>query len=135
MRDEYVGDVGDFGKYILLNELQKIAGQKTTIGINWYYNIRPAPAFRYLSDNNFPQSKNMDEAALLASLKNIYENRKPRLSDIEDKSIVQGCHCYGEPIPYSRPYKEQREQWFDKSLDALKNTDIIFYRLKAIELF
>jgi hypothetical protein len=130
MRDEYVGDIGDFGKYILLNELQKIAGQKATIGINWYYNTRPAPAFRYLSDNNFPQSKNMDEAALLASLQNIHENnRKPRLSDIEEKGIVQGCICYREPIPYSQPHKdrkESREQWFKKSLGALDNADIIF---------
>lgn len=129
MRDEYVGDVGDFGKYVLLNELRKIVGQETKIGINWYYNTRPAPAFRYLSDNNFPQSKNMDEAALLASLKNIYENRKSRLSDIEYKGIVQGCICYQEPIPYSQPHKDRKEcrkQWFKRSLGALDNADIIF---------
>jgi len=128
MRDEYVGDVGDFGKYLLLNELRDIAGREIKIGINWYYNTRPATAFRYLSDNNSPQFKKINET-LFAHLGNLYASRQPRLSEIEDQKIVKGCLCYREPIPYSYPRNVReghRKQWFDESLIALNDAKIIF---------
>ena len=33
MQDRYAGDIGDFGKFALLNELYT---QGLSIGINWY---------------------------------------------------------------------------------------------------
>jgi hypothetical protein len=39
MQDAYVGDVGDFGKYGLLNEIHRKSDGKIRLGINWYYVI------------------------------------------------------------------------------------------------
>ena len=36
MRHEYVGDIGDFGKYALLKAL---AGNDLTLGVVWYLNV------------------------------------------------------------------------------------------------
>ena len=51
------------------------------------------------------------------------------MSDVENDNIVQGCLFYREPIPLSQPFKERekkRDRWFEKSLRALNNADIIF---------
>lgn len=33
MQDRYAGDIGDFGKFALLKELER---QELTVGVNWY---------------------------------------------------------------------------------------------------
>lgn len=45
MQDKFVGDVGDFGKYGLLNYVytqsqENICKEKICIGINWYKNTK-----------------------------------------------------------------------------------------------
>jgi hypothetical protein len=36
MQDKYAGDIGDFGKYILLKKIHDIAKPKIRLGVNWY---------------------------------------------------------------------------------------------------
>ncbi|OPY83928.1 MAG: hypothetical protein A4E71_02826 [Smithella sp. PtaU1.Bin162] len=140
MRDEYVGDVGDFGKYILLDELSGISKGKVKIGINWYYNVTPLPinnllpdkirrGYIYLSDGK-GRYRNLNRH-MFDSLRSIVFNNDstPQLSDIENKKVVKDCLFYRKPIPYSQPTKERRahrEQWFQESLNTLDGADVIF---------
>ena len=63
MKDRYTGDVGDFGKYGLLNEIYKISDEKVRLGLNWYYVTREERKtgdgrhIDYLNDDN-PNSRN-----------------------------------------------------------------------------
>ena len=36
MQDKYAGDIGDYGKFILLNQVLQAAGNNSKLGINWY---------------------------------------------------------------------------------------------------
>ncbi|MCE5316564.1 MAG: hypothetical protein LLG04_04275 [Parachlamydia sp.] len=127
MRDEFVADVGDFGKYILLNELSTIINGQHKIGINWYYNRRPAGAFRYLYDKNF-------EAVyphLHGMLRVIAEDTAVSLERIQTDSILRdGFIHYRDEIPYKAKTrskrKSEREEWFKRSRECLQGANIIF---------
>jgi hypothetical protein len=123
MRDEYVGDIGDFGKYILLNKLSELCGGNTRIGINWYYNDRPSGAFRYLSAMNAnkygPSAK-----ALFDVLKRLVDADKEKLSKIENSSALPKSFIYyRESIPVTR---NARARWFQNSMDRLKEANVVF---------
>ena len=120
MRDEYVGDIGDFGKYILLKELRVIAGTGVKIGINWYYNTRPAAAFRYLFDDDY---RRMDHT-LFDYLRSSYKIKEPRLPDVEEMILKdQNNLFYRKLVPYSQSL---RKTWFQESWEKLKEAEIIF---------
>ncbi len=36
MKDQYVGDIGDFGKYALLRAFAKV---RIKVGVNWYKTV------------------------------------------------------------------------------------------------
>lgn len=127
MRDEYIGDIGDFGKYILLNKLAGLCDDNTRIGINWYYNRQPAGAFRYLYDRAFE-----NVAPLLhGKLKAIAEDTTVSLERVETDSILrEGFVHYRKEIPYKdkAPCKRQseRERWFKDSIKCLADAKIVF---------
>jgi hypothetical protein len=123
VRDEFVGDIGDFGKYILLNKLSELCGDKARIGINWYYNDRPGGAFRYLSNMN-ANIYGPSAAALFDALKRIVDADKEKLSKIENSSALpKSFTYYRESIPVK---KNARAQWFQNSMDRLKEANVIF---------
>lgn len=128
MRDEYVGDIGDFGKFILLNELSALCGDNHKIGINWYYNICPTPAFRYLSNGNLSELTDM-AGVLFTQLKNIHENRMPRLLDINKGKVIPEFKFYSAAIPYPKIINDRegaRNQWFKDSHKDLREINIVF---------
>lgn len=43
MQDRYAGDVGDFGKFVMLRKLSGLLGPEQTLGINWYRVTNPEP--------------------------------------------------------------------------------------------
>ena len=100
MRDEYVGDIGDFGKYILLNQaFRALCGDKFKIGINWYYNDRPSGAFRYLSAMN-ANKYGPSAVSLFNTLKSLVDADKSKLSRIENSgALPKSFIYYREPIP------------------------------------
>ena len=127
MRDQFVGDVGDFGKYILLNELSKMAGGRLRVGINWYYNTAPMPVFRYLYDREFKTA----DPQLHGRLKAIVESNNLNLARIEEGSVLpEGFMYYSEEIPHKAASPPQREKdrglWFKKSVESLKTADVVF---------
>jgi len=139
MQDRYVGDVGDFGKYGLLNEICKKSNGGTRLGINWFYYVTreekqkrdKGRRFDYLNDENKDSKK---YAAcfrdLYNELKGIVDSRRS-IGEIEKGLILpKETIFYSKPLPYSSvnpsEREEERKNWFKVSLSQLKSADIIF---------
>jgi len=146
MQDKYVGDIGDFGKFILLNELYMLCNQSSIIGVNWYFTTRVEGTNndgRHLNyfdtakqnyENYFACSStvgphfmhNLRAIALDESRRKVEEIEK------EDNGILPAGQMlfYREPVPYlaetPEKRKAQREEWFEISLNRLNNADILF---------
>jgi hypothetical protein len=137
MQDRYTGDVGDFGKYGLLNEICKKSGGSIRLGVNWFYVTKEEKQqedgrhIDYLSDENMYSEKYaVCFPELYGKLKSIVEGRRS-IKEIEKGLILpKETVFYSKPLPYSavKPSnkEEDRENWFEESLLRLKNADIIF---------
>lgn len=137
MQDKYVGDVGDFGKYGLLNTIYEKCEESITLGINWYYVKGEKTAGKdgryidYLDETNrnwrkyekcFPE--------LYSKLKQIVETCRNIRGIEEGEVLPAGTIFYSEPLPMlkgsSSKRVEERKAWFFASLDVLKNSEITF---------
>lgn len=133
MRDEYVADVGDFGKYLLLRKLHDLRGGKVRIGVNWYYNRKPAGAFDYLLNKKSLVYQNLD-ALLFQELNRIASMRNVLLAEIASGAALpkfpKPFIHYLKHIPYesltAAARKNDRERWFEESIKHLNEADIIF---------
>jgi hypothetical protein len=137
MQDKYVGDVGDFGKYGMLNEIYNQSNGDITLGINWYKATKEednndGKHIDYLKDTFKAKASYIQcFPELYAKLKHIIQTDKRSLMEIEKNQILpENTIFYSQPIPYLAPYYETREieriDWFQNSLTHLKNADIIF---------
>jgi hypothetical protein len=138
MQDKYTGDIGDFGKYILLNELSKLSGGSIKLGVNWFYVNKPEKNsgdgrhIEYLN-SQYPKNKFFRDCnpQLYDKLQNIVKNNKRSISEIEKGHILPiNTNFYSVPLPYSSGTRihrcKDREEWFINSFSIFKTTDIIF---------
>lgn len=139
MQDKYTGDVGDFGKYILLNEIAKRVNGNIRLGINWYYTLVGEPGntdgkhIAYLDDatKNSAHFKACSPGIYDELKKLVSENRRS-IAEIEAGHVLpEATLFYSEEIPYrgdtSTEKVAHREQWFAKSMARLDHADVIFF--------
>jgi hypothetical protein len=127
MQNNYVGDGGDFGKYLLL---KKLAQNEVQVGINWCF-VEPQKVainndgkfIEYLKDRATVLSQIDDD--LFQKLKTIVDtkNRNIRAVNTDILPIIHIKSHFDEPIPLG----EEREKWHTKSLSQLDNCKIFFY--------
>ena len=141
MQDRYVGDVGDFGKYGLLNEICKKSNEGVRLGINWFYVRRPTREEKQRGDGkhiSYLRDENIDSKKyavcfpdLYGKLKDIVDSGRRSIKEIENGLILpKETIFYSKPLPYSSvnpsEREEERKNWFKESLSQLKSADIIF---------
>jgi len=131
MQDKYVGDIGDFGKYILLNEICK----EFKLGINWFYvndeKGRQDKEYRYLYlKEQYKNSKDFRVCCpdLYDKFRSwrIADNKNRNIAKIEEGQILPiATVFYRNPIPRK---VDERENWFKVSKEGFKreNVNIIF---------
>lgn len=132
MQDRYVGDIGDFGKYLLLKTLCQ---NKIKLGVNWCFvdpgytpkemnkNDGKYIGYLYQKNKNHTFFKQADENLIL-QLKDIIESNNRTIISIEKSNILPlGTMFVNEEIPVGT----KRFNWHAKSLETLKGCDIIFY--------
>lgn len=137
MQDRYVGDVGDFGKYGLLNEIYKKSNGSVRLGINWFYNTKEEKkrgegkgidgGYRYLRDEKYKVCF-LDLHNKLNKL-GIVDRTKRSIKGIEKGQILpKETIFYSEPLPWENRFEREgnRKNWFKESLSQLKGADIIF---------
>ena len=103
MQDRYAGDIGDFGKFGFLKELE---AQGPNIGINWYLTEAVDPAEQKRKDGR--HCINNEEDRSVASL--------------EEAGLLNTAVYFHEKVPG----KEERAQWHERALQALAGADVLF---------
>lgn len=147
MQDRFVGDIGDFGKYGLLNFICG-NGEKTKeifrLGINWYF-FQPEPNdhemglnhgqfIRYLmpSRQNDQEFK-ICEPCLYCKLQIIVNADIRKVAVIEKINILPSKTIFfNKRISYNEINEagkrlSYRNLWFNESLEILSSCNLIFY--------
>ena len=131
MRDSYVADVGDFGKYALLNAL---AGNDLRLGVLWCRNALEDTS----QDGRFteyPQLRQCDPA-LHDKLLQISKGDRRSLVKVENSDILVGTTLfYSAAIPasetpcFSRATRDAqtrlREAWFEEGFKWLSKAELV----------
>lgn len=118
MKNQYVGDVGDYGKYGLLRYLSL---NDISIGINWYLtendNSTDGKFISYLKN----EKERIYDPIIYDSLKKIAFNKEKTVLNIEDANLFPKASYY-----HSILKQEGRNQWHSNALDALQNAQLVF---------
>ena len=127
MKNQYVGDIGDYGKYGLLRFL---ANHGIKIGINWYLTENDGS-----SDGRYTGYLNRSEEAiydseLFKSLQKIAFRSDKTVRMIEDANIIPGAEFYSQVLRSRTLEADERELnrrlWFNNAAIVFKNAELIF---------
>ena len=132
MRDSYVADVGDFGKYALLNAL---AGNHLRLGVLWCRSTLEEIS----SDGRFTKYNELRlcDPALHGKLLQILKGNERTLVEVEKGSILPRTTLfYGDPIPAPHApclspaardaQARLRETWFEQAFNTLSDAELVF---------
>lgn len=132
MRDSYVADVGDFGKYALLNAL---AGDDLRLGVLWCRNSEP-DATQDGRFTEYPELRGCDPD-LYDRLALILKAKQRSLAHVENNHLLpSGTLFYGTAMPapktpcFSPAAREaqtrRRSEWFNDGLKKLSAAQLVF---------
>ena len=126
MKNQYVADIGDYGKYALLRAFSD-AGIK--VGVNWYFteddDTNDGHFTNYLNDEKMRRY----QPEIFDLLRLVANKPKKTIEDIMDNNVIPGAQFYSEQIILNGTSAErlqQRLEWFERSMVALKDADLIF---------
>ena len=130
MKNQYIGDVGDYGKYGLLRFL---AENGVTIGVNWYLTEDDPSS----NDGNINQYLNDDaerayDPVVFDRMRQIVfeQKEKKHVGMIEAAGILPRASFYSEVLSTDgvawRERKRIREQWHGRAMDALAGAELVF---------
>ena len=142
MRDQFVGDVGDFGKYGLLRRLIGLTDPDTptpdlTLGVVWYYRRNVAG-----EDGKFVQYLKLDyydraryercDPELWSILGDLVCNGKRFVCCVEQSATLpEGTRYFRdllsfEGVPSGKRRQQHRSDWLQRALHATEGADIVF---------
>lgn len=118
MKNQYIGDIGDYGKYSMLRYLEK---NGIKIGINWYLTENDDSndgKFTTYLDNSKERYRDPELFDLLKKVVS-YEDKSVLM--IEQSEVFSSACFYHELIS-----RENRNEWHDNALKALKLPELVF---------
>ena len=121
MQDNYVGDIGDYGKYGLL---RVICAEKLSLSVNWYKvitkKIGRQDDGKYISYLSMPQKYKDYDSTLFDSLFRIVHTEKDRrIEKIEQANLFSAKY-------FSDGISTDRTTWHQKALCATAGTNTVF---------
>jgi hypothetical protein len=127
VQDRYVADIGDFGKYALLNAL---AGDELRLGVHWYRNADEEPN----RDGKFTDYLHLRGCAppLYDALLDIVRSGRRSISAVGSAGILPGGTLfYSHPLSYRDAQDRasratRRAAWNVQALEALSQAEIVF---------
>ena len=126
MKNQYVGDIGDFGKYSMLRAFID-AGIK--LGINWYLTENDDSNDGKFTDYLKKNAMRHYSPEIFDALQCIADKKDKSIADIENSAILPDTVFYSEilnPVGTPEERKQRRERWFQESIQALEDTNLIF---------
>lgn len=120
MQDNYVGDVGDYGKYGLL---RNVTAAGLRLAVNWYRVVPARPGKQgdgkfttYLHD---PGTYRQYDPQLFDCLSFLVKTS--RTIEAVEKSDILNAHFFTKPLTVAG-----REQWHKAALETTNEADIVF---------
>ncbi len=143
MQDQYVGDIGDFGKYGLLRHLTGMRGDTApedalSLGVVWYLfpnDDKPDGMFIDYLCNPSAKHKKLRECdpELFDELhKIVCEKKKREIAGIQGSGVLpNNTAYYGQSLSYPpresvASKKTRRETWLKGALEATKEAELVF---------
>mgnify|MGYP001030819481 CR=1 FL=1 len=128
MQNRYVGDIGDFAKYSLLNALS----EERKLGVAWY--LYPDEGHNddgkhtsYLDQPEIWRERSPD---VFDGLKLLVRNDRRNVGEVVNRKIISPLAVADESLNYPTRQIEDRarwrKRWFERVQIALKNCDIVF---------
>lgn len=118
MKNQYIGDIGDYGKYGLLRFL---SSNGLKIGVNWYLTLddgsNDGKKRAYLDK----EDDRLYDPELFDVLKGIAGNPEKTVRMIEESRLFQNVCYYHEVIG-----TPDRTRWHKQALEKLTDADLIF---------
>ena len=121
MQNNFVGDIGDYGKYGLLRE---ICAQPLSLSVNWYRVIskenpkqNDGKYIGYLSDPN--RYKKYDPSLYEALHKIVVQEHTREIERIERERLFPAIY-------FSKVVDKNRADWHREALAQTKGTDVVF---------
>ena len=140
MKNQYVGDIGDYGKYGLLRFL---ASHGIKIGVNWYLTENDGSTDGRFTTYLKNPAERVYDPELFDALQNITDCPDKTVKMIEQARIIPDAEFFSELLKSSSLEASAREWnrrlWFNNSTLMLGNAELIFadpdngisYRKKA----
>lgn len=136
MKNQYVCDIGDFGKYLLLNYIAKSSPKDEilSLGINWYLtpddNKNDGKYTDYLKNdkNNMRDSLCPLSCAVYDKLKRIYdiEGKRRTVESIKKREVLPLKTIFFDNKKEMPTDNKERNGWIKNSIDKLSKNEIIF---------
>ena len=128
MKNQYFGDIGDYGKYGLLRFLRD-SGVK--VGVNWY--LTPCDGRTDGSHTEYLHQSEMREydPDLFDFLQPRAEKKDKSVSEIENEPLMDGITFYNRLMNFDSisdcvERGEERKKWHSDALSALSECELIF---------
>ena len=127
MKNQYIGDIGDYGKYGLLRFM---ANRGIKIGVNWYLTENDGSSDGRFTDYlNRPEEKIYDPE-LFDALREISTRSDKTVKMIEDAHLIPGAEFHSELLKSCTLELDAREWnrrlWFNNSTLLLGDSELIF---------
>ena len=133
MKNQYVGDVGDYGKYGMLRFL---ADRGVKVGVNWYLTENDGTTdgkhTKYLNrsrDEKFDPHI-FGELKKIAGGEDEERRAKKNVQMIEAANLIPDAVYFNDYLPVDgstvRARAIDRRRWFEDSLLSLKEADLVF---------
>lgn len=126
MKNQYVGDIGDYGKYSLL---RAFADAGICLGVNWYLTendgSNDGKFIGYLTDGKLRHLS----PEIFDVLKDVAPKPDKSVQDIQDSKIIPGAIYYSDllkPVGAKVEREYQRVDWFNASVGELADAALIF---------
>ena len=121
MQDCYAGDIGDYGKFVLLRELHK---QGLSIGVNWYKSDSIVSEKQNDGKYCIPEYFAAYDPELSSRLKRIFHSDgglSRSIETLENENLIDGALYYSEKVP-----GQHRNKWHQHALSELTKADLVF---------
>ncbi len=126
MKNQYVGDIGDYGKYSLLRAFAE-AGVK--IGVNWYLTDDDGSNDGKFKDYLTKGLIRKYSPEVFDTLKGLVDNGKTTVQDVQNSNIIPQALFFSEPMRFKGTPEERtkkRDKWLWDSIRELSGSELVF---------
>jgi len=133
MKNQYVGDIGDYTKLGMLRKI--IQHTEMSIGVNWYLTPDDEIAKDGRHTTYLEKDCDSDDNELLSNLKSIAgrngDNKLRTVKQLQGLGLLLGAEYFIDPLDYSGCKSacdrlELRDNWHRSALQSLTHKEVVF---------